>query len=456
MVPKGYDPRLFTRRQVLRGGSALTAFAAMGGLSALLAACGEGDAIDEGAEPGEDFTGRLGVLIGTHMDPIKQILGQHEAAVGFAPNVEEVTTPDLRSKLTTSFLAQSSPWDAVFVTAELGAELGTRGWLTNSSIFMDERVRPEGDLLTRGMGAVEVGEDTLAVPWTMGSQLLHWNKQLMEQAGLDPDAPTDWHSTPNSWDTFVEYAKAMTGERDGVQYYGYTDAWADKHVLWTWGGMLNMHGGSFLDEESQPAWNSEAGVEALQKLYDLLHTHQVIDPAVTTYTWVFDATPGFFEGTRGMFISWPFVAGVAALPDASQIAGHSAFAPNPAVETSGSVDGSEFFGVPVYSKNKDEAWRLLDLISSREGQRVVAMGGWGSIYNGILQEPDIVEAFPFYPALAKAYEYPVDGGWSEDRPRWTQMLADEIHEVLADRKSPRQALDDAAAAASEARRQDES
>ena len=67
-----------------------------------------------------------------------------------------------------------------------------------------------------------------------------------------------------------------------------------------------MHGGSFLDEEYQPAWNSDAGVEALHKLYDLLHTHQVIDPAVTTYTWVFDATPRFFEGTRGMFISWPF------------------------------------------------------------------------------------------------------------------------------------------------------
>ena len=456
MTPKGYEPRLYTRRQMLGGSSALLALSAMGGMSALLSACASDDPIDEGSEPGEDFTGELGVLIGTHMDPVKQLLEQHQGAVGFAPDIEEVTTPDLRSKLTTSFLAQSSPWDAVFVTAELGAELGTRGWLTNASTFMNERVRTEDDLLTRGMGAVEVDENTLAVPWTMGSQLLHWNRQLMEQAGLDPDAPMDWHSTPNSWDTFVEYAKAMTGERDGVQYYGYTDAWADKHVLWTWGGMLNMHGGSFLDEESQPAWNSDAGVEALQKLYDLMHTHRVIDPAVNTYTWVFDATPGFFEGTRGMFISWPFVAGVAAIPEASQIAGHSAFAPNPAVETSGSVDGSEFFGVPVYSENKDEAWRLLDLISSREGQRVVAMGGWGSIYSGILQEPDIVEAFPFYPALAKAYEYPVDGGWSEDRPRWTQMLADEIHEVLADRKPPRQALDDAASAAVEARNQDES
>ena len=73
-----------------------------------------------------------------------------------------------------------------------------------------------------------------------------------------------------------------------------------------------------------------------------------------------------------------------------------------AVVTSGSADGSDFFGVPVYAENKEEAWRLLDLISSRAGQRVVALGGWGSIYSGVLNEPDIVEAFPFYPALAKA------------------------------------------------------
>ena len=455
MIPRRFDSG-FTRRQFVGGTSALLAFAAMGGFSSLLAACGGGDPTDEGAEPGDDFTGQLGVLIGTHMDPIKQLLEQHQATHGVAPNIEEVTTPDLRTKLTTSFLAQSSPWDAAFVTAQLGAELSNRGWLTNAGPFMDERVRSQPDLLTRGMGAVEFGGETWAVPWTMGSQLLHWNKKLMEDAGLDPGAPLNWHSTPNSYDTFVEYAKAMTGERDGVQYYGLTDAWADKHVLWTWGGMLQMHGGSFLDEEQQPAFNSEAGVEALQKLHDLFHVHQCIDPAVSTYTWVFDATPGFFDGTRGMFISWPFVAGVAAIPEAAPgIVGHSAFAPNPAVVTSGSVDGSEFFGVPVYAENKDEAWRLLDLISSREGQRVVALGGWGSIYSEVLNEPDIVEAFPFYPALAKAYDYPVDGGWSEDRPRWTQFLSDEIHEVLAQNKSPRQALDDAASATVEARKQDE-
>ena len=456
MKPNRFDSG-FTRRQFLGGSSALLAFAAMGGFSSLLAACGGEDPTDVGAAPGDDFTGQLGVLIGTHMDPIKQLLEQHQATHGVAPNVEEITTPDLRSKLTTSFLAQSSPWDAAFVTAQLGAELSNREWLTNAGSFMDERVRSQPDLLTRGMGAVEFGGETWAVPWTMGSQLLHWNKKThgagrvgcrcSARLALHSQFLGHLHRIRQSDDrragrcAVLRIHRCLGGQACSVDLGRYAPKCTE--------------GGSWTRSNSRPL-TADAGVEALQKLHDLLHVHQAIDPAVTTYTWVFDATPGFFDGTRGMFISWPFVAGVAAIPEAAPgIAGHSAFAPNPAVETSGSVDGSEFFGVPVYAENKDEAWRLLELISSREGQRVVALGGWGSIYSGILNEPDIVEAFPFYPALAKAYEYPVDGGWSEDRPRWTQFLSDEIHEVLAQRKSPRQALDDAASATVEARKQDE-
>ncbi len=193
---------------------------------------------------------------------------------------------------------------------------------------------------------------------------------------------------------------------------------------------------------------------ATEKLYELLHVHEVIDPAVTTYTWVFDAAPGFLEGNRGMFITWPFIAGVAAAPD-SAISGNSAFAPNPAVDTSGSVDGSEFFAVPEFAENDDEAWRFMDAIVSPEGQRVVAMGGWGSIYSDILEEPDIVSTFPFYPAIAQAYQYPVDGGWSYDRPRWEQILSDHIHEVLNDTMTAQEALDEAARLTLEARQDDE-
>jgi multiple sugar transport system substrate-binding protein len=389
-------------------------------------------------------TGELNLLLGSHMEPVLKIVDLYKEKYGAEPKVELITTPDLQTKVTGAFLARSSPWDSIFVTAALVVPLADQEWLESADVFINEKVRPVGKLLERGLGAAIYNGQAFAVPWAMGCPILHWNKQMLAEADLDPEAPATWHETKNSWDTFVEYAKKMTRTRNGEQVYGYTDAWAGDHVLWTWGGLLQMHGGRWFDEDFQPVFNSEAGIAATEKLYDLLHTHKCVDPAVTTYTWVFDALPGYLNGTRGMFISWPFVAGVANGSDESKIKGQSGFAPNPAVETSASVDGSEFFGVPVYAENKEEAWRFIELVTSREGQRIVAQGGWAGIYGDVMEEPDILQQFPFYAAIRKSYDYPVDGGWSPDRPEWVQILANEIHEVLGKRKAPKEALDDAA------------
>ncbi|MDR7460016.1 MAG: extracellular solute-binding protein [Armatimonadota bacterium] len=397
------------------------------------------------AAPSTRLTGALTVLLGSHMDPVKTLVAKYQEKYGVPPRVDLVTTPDLKNKLVAAFLARTSPWDAVFATAQIASSLASNKWVHDATWFIDElRKGREGRLLERGLSAAYYRGRIFAVPWVNGSQLLHWNKKLFRKAGLDPNAPLTWHRQKNTWDIFVEYAKKMTGRIDGQQVYGVTDAWAGNHVLWTWGGLLHMHGGRFLDEEFQPTWNSPAGVAATEKLVDLLHTHKVIDPAVTTYTWVFDASPAYFNGTRGMFITWPFIAGVANNPKASKIAGDSGFAPNPAVDTSGSVDGSEFFSVPVFAKNEAEAWRFLRLVTSREGQRIIALGGWAGIYRDVMTEPDILKRFPFYEALAVSYNYEVEGGWSPDRPVWQEILSNEIHEVIARKKKPREALNDAA------------
>jgi multiple sugar transport system substrate-binding protein len=432
------EPHEVTRREFLaQGGKLALGLGLAGSLSTLASGVAR-------AGPGPRYTGALTLLLGSHMDPVKTLVTQYRQKYGFPPVVDLVTTPDLKSKLVAAFLARTSPWDATFITAQLAAGMAFNKWLKDAGWFMDEiRKSGQGRLLERGMGAATFRGTVVAVPWAMGSQLLHWNKRLMRRVGLDPEAPARWHATRNSWDTFVQYAKKMTGTIDGQRVYGYADAWAGNHVLWTWGGLLHMHGGRFLGEEFQPTMNSPAGVEATAKLFDLLHTHKVVDPAVTTYTWVFDAAPAYFNGTRGMFITWPFIAGVANNPKASRIAGHSGFAPNPAVDTSGSVDGSEFFGVPVFAKNEDEAWRFLRLIMSREGQRVIALGGWAGAYGDVMTEPDILAKFPFYSAIRRAYDFPVDGGWSPDRSIWEEILAIEIHEVLAKKKKPKEALDDA-------------
>ncbi len=440
--------RRFSRRSLLTGSAKLGFGVGVAStFAAFLAACGQAPAAAPAAPAAPTalpLTGKLRLLLGSHMEPVLKINELHASRYGLTPEVESITTPDLANKVTTALLARTAPADSFFLTAGMVPSIAENNWLRPMDTFMNEKVRNggQGTLLENGMIAAQYQSTTWAVPWAMGAPILHWNKQLMEEFGLDPEAPAKWHSTANSWDTFVEYAVKMTGKLNGAPVYGYTDAWAGSGVLFTWGSLLQMHGGRWLDDDGQPVMNSVAGIEATQKIYDLLHTHKCVDPAVTTYTWVFDASPGYLEGQRGMFITWPFIAGIANGAD-SKLAGKSGYAPNPSVDTSASVDGSEFFAVPTIAENEAEAMRWLETIVSKDAQKLVAQGGWAGIYGDVMNDPEILATFPFYTAIADSYKYPVDGGYSPDRPVWTEILANQIHEVLADKKDAKTALDDA-------------
>jgi ABC-type glycerol-3-phosphate transport system substrate-binding protein len=158
---------------------------------------------------------------------------------------------------------------------------------------------------------------------------------------------------------------------------------------------------------------------------------------------VFDASPGFLNGSRAMFFTWPFIAGVAEDPEQSDVGGQVGFAPQPAVDTSASVDGSEYLFLPRFGDNADEAWRFLELVTSVDGQRAIASEGWAPIYADLATDPELLEDFPVYEAVAQSYGYPVDGGFSPDREVWADILAGQISEVLGDAKSAEEALADA-------------
>src|SRR5690606_897405 len=87
-----------------------------------------------------------------------------------------------------------------------------------------------------------------------------------------------------------------------------------------------------------------------------------------TYTWVFDASPAYLAGNRGFFFTWPFIAGIANGADDSALKGRSGFAPNPALKTSASVDGSEFLAIPTFADNPEGAKAFIELATSLENQ----------------------------------------------------------------------------------------
>jgi multiple sugar transport system substrate-binding protein len=395
-------------------------------------------------------TGPISLLLGSHMDYLQNLAPEYASRYGVTPAIELVTTPDLAVKLNSSFIARRSVGDVTFVTAALVATLADRGWLEDVTDFIDEKLRPQG-LLENALTAATYQGRVYGVPITIGCPIMHWNKELCERHGLDPEAPADWHSQQNSWDSLIEYAREITDPNNNI--YGIVDAWAGTHSIYTFGALLQMHGGRFLADDLTPVMNSDAGVEALTKMVELLHVERVIDPATVTYTWVFDASPSYLAGQRGFFFSWPFIAGVANGSDDSRIRGRSGFAPNPAVDTSASVDGSEFLAVPVFARNPEGGMQFIELATSFENQvKQGAETPWAPVLGPALEHPDVVANLQVAPVIRQSYLYPVDGGYSADRERWVEILTNELSQAFNRNKEPKQALDDAVRLINQSRR----
>ncbi|QBK30726.1 ABC transporter substrate-binding protein [Roseitalea porphyridii] len=381
------------------------------------------------------------LLLGSHMEYLQTLAPDYAAAHGPTPEIELVTTPDLPVKLNSTLIARRSPGDAVFVTAALMSGLAEKGWLTDMTDLIEQELLPNG-LIENSLTAANYQGRYFGVPVTIGAPIMHWNKALFEARGLDTEAPNNWHATPGSWDTLVEYAKEINDPDNNI--YGITDNWGGVGSMFTFGSLLQGGGGRFLDDDLQPVMNSEAGVEALSRMVDLLHLHKVIDPAAVTYTWVFDASPAYLAGQRGIFFTWPFIAGIANGSDDSAIQGQSGYAPNPALETSASIDGSEFLSIPVFADNPEGGRQFIKLATSLDKQILQgSTSPWAPSVDAALSHPDVSGNLPFAEVIRQSYQYPVDGGYSPDRERWQEILTGQLSRAFAREVAPKEALDEA-------------
>lgn len=99
-----------------------------------------------------------------------------------------------------------------------------------------------------------------AVPTQISIPLIVWNKTIFEQAGLDPDTPP---ATTEEMEAFAHQIAEKVP--DVVPTFLPTSIVYD----WIFQNMLQSSGGQIADENNEPAFDSEAGVKALQPWYVL-------------------------------------------------------------------------------------------------------------------------------------------------------------------------------------------
>ena len=277
---------------------------------------------------------------GPYFEEVKKAF--EAANPGITLNFEVVPWDVLLQKLTTDISAGTN--------ADLSI-IGTR-WLID---FVQQGIAEPLD------GYMNDEFKTYGLPIAASARAMYYNKDLLAKAGVE--------NPPATWDELKAAAtkiKALGGENYGFGLQGKeieTDVYY-YYAMWSYGTeILNKDGTSGL---------STPGALEAAKLYKSLIDDGLTQPGVTSYARE-DVQNLFKQGKVGMMITAPFLSnqikeeapnlkyGVAAIP-----AG-----PTGARGTYGVTDSVIMF---QNSKNKEEAWKVLDFLFQTEWRAKFTQG----------------------------------------------------------------------------------
>ncbi|MGX1584361.1 ABC transporter substrate-binding protein [Microbacterium sp. NPDC055502] len=422
--------RGFSRRQIFQlGGLAVGAMA--------LASCTPGGGGQQSTGPLTAGSGKPSGQISILDDNTNSIfkdwaIAEFEKQTGIkVVTYQQGNFNDLHDKMATMFAAQDSSFDVVMTWAGWSAEFGQAGWLEE----LDPSAVPD-HLIQPALDAVSWRGKVYGLPKFVSAQTMFWNKGLFAGAGLDPE------TGPANWDEFVAAAKALTG---GGQYGYACDMGNPAGAYQNFLRALLLNGGEFYDADYKPTFASDAGVEALSKMVELLQVHKVMDPSSLQITNASDLADLFARGSTGMVFNWPFQYAVATAAGAATSAATvgNGLLPGMSVR-SASIDGSEGFAISKFSKNKEAALAWLQFVTTGKVQTdIVEKEGWFPVSQTVLAEPAAREALPILSTYEQSTEYVTKRYGTPWSNELDQALSVQLINAMNGKTSPKEALESA-------------
>ena len=247
-----------------------------------------------------------------------------------------------------------------------------------------------------------------SMPFNTSNPVLYYNKNLFQEAGLDPEKP------PRTWEEVAEYSRALTKKDDSGQVTQYGCAFA----LYGWfvEQFIAVQGGYYVNNENgraeratEATFNGPEGVELLTWWKSMLDegicanlgrstadTKKAFDSGVAAMT--LDSTAGLRD--RIDAAAGKFDVGVGFLPRANEAD----------YETAGTIIGGACLWVlnPRPEEEQQAAWEFVKFMSSADAQ------AYWHINTG------------YYPINAKGYNHPDDIAWREQYPQF-QVAIDQLH-----------------------------
>lgn len=264
----------------------------------------------------------------------------------------------LTQKLMASFLAKEGP-DLIIGETQLPG-FAREGYLEPFPDELANRIRNE--LASAAWKPMEFKGKLYGVALEPSATILVWNKKIAKEAGLDPD------KAPQSWEELLHNLEAVhkTGKAFGGGFY----AGANNGGYLRFGAFLAGSGGSYADKNGQPAIDNSANLAAFQFLRSMSAFNKpgiLAAPEEGTFFSAFDKGQLAYKVDGTWAISQAKSQGMDV--------GASLLPAGPGGQIGGMVIGAGFQAVPAYSKNKEEAFKLIEQLIGEPFQQNIATGG---------------------------------------------------------------------------------
>lgn len=341
----------------------------------------------------------------------------------------------MRDKLLAA-VAGKQPPDVSMIDQFWAAQLASTGAIIKMQTLIDG---PDGidkaDVNKTAWMTATVDGEIWTMPYAMSNIVLYYNKDMFKAVGLDPNKP------PTTWGELVDYAKKLTRDVNGD---GKIDEWglsfpiqANAGTVYYYITFLWQAGGELYNADyTKVAFNSPAGVEALQFWMDLVHKHGVVPLA--------PPAEGFTVGRIAMELAssstletrqgkCKFPIGVAHIPAGkNKVTG---------------VGGNNLAIFKNTSAKEAAAWKFVKWMSSPEmNLKWGTMTGYTPLRDSVVNSQgykDYLKANPEVATMAAQMAVARPRPNNETYPEVSRILGLAVEKALFSKADPKQLLDEA-------------
>lgn len=352
----------------------------------------------------------------------------------------------MHDKIVTAMASTPPSYDVFEVDDPWYAEFVKAGYLADVSDRITDKMK--ADVFKSAWDVVSVDGKIYGLPWLLDQKYFFYNKQILQQAGFN--------EPPKTWEELLDQAKVI--KEKGLVEYPIVWSWAQAEaVICDWVTLLYGNGGTFLDKDGKPAFNNDAGVQTLTWMLQTIEDGYT-NPASVSYLEE-DVRNVFSQGKAAFALNWNYMFDLANFnKEESQVTGQVGVALIPVFKkgaemgiVSSSINGSMGFSVAAKSPNLEAGWKFIEYLTSEDVQlRYSAhmLPMWQTLFQGDNLKK-LESAGPAAAVMASAFsaQFP----YANVRPRaafypeGSKALQLAIQLALTKQKTPKEALDEAAA-----------